>query len=84
MTPHAYLSVADLAARWACSQDHILALIRRGELRAVDIAARGRGRHRPTWRIPLAEVEALELRRTRGPAVRAERRPRMADVPRYV
>lgn len=84
MPPDVFLSVAQFAERWNCSRDHILAVISRGDVRAIDISLRGRGRHRPTWRIPLAEIEALELRRTRGPAPHADRRRRMAGVPKYV
>ena len=77
------LSTRQLAERWGVSDDHVLTLIHRGELHAIDLAIRGNGRHRPTWRIPLAEVEALEQRRTQQSRPRVQRAKRLA-VPRYV
>ena len=54
------LSVADIAARWGCSHQVVLALIRAGELPAVNLSASNK---KPMYRASEAAVHKLELRR---------------------
>lgn len=58
-------SVAELAERWGCRQDHVLALIKSGQLRAVNLALDPSGR-RPRWRINEGDVIEFEQRRASG------------------
>lgn len=79
MTPPA------LAKRWGVGADKVLAFIKSGELRAVNLATKQRGR--PRWHIPDEAIEAFELRRaahaTTQPAPRAQRRRNIETVTQY-
>jgi hypothetical protein len=80
-----HLTVNQLCERWACSRDQVLCLIRKAELRAFDLAVRhGRTRHKARWRIPLAEVEAFEKRRTVSQPAPKTRKQRREEIPTYV
>jgi hypothetical protein len=59
-------TVTELAERFVCKPHAILALIRAGELRAVNIAAPGA--NRPHWRILPNDLAAFEARRAAVPA----------------
>jgi hypothetical protein len=58
-------TVADLARRFTVKPHVILAFIRAGELRALNIAAPGA--KRPHWRIMPADLAAFEARRAATP-----------------
>jgi hypothetical protein len=72
-----------LAKIWGVSADKILDLIRRGELRALNLAARLGGQ--PRYRIDLSAVEEFERARTVVPTPRASRKskPREEDFVEY-
>jgi hypothetical protein len=77
------LTPPQLAERWAVSPEKVIALIRRGELRAFDVALRPSRRAR--WRIARADVEAFERRREAMPTPKApRRRPGPRGDPSYV
>lgn len=79
-----YLTCADLAKRWSVTEDHIRCLIRRGELRAIDVALRCGHWHKPRYRVPMVDVEAFERRRTVEASTRRRQRRQKLDIPRYV
>jgi len=65
----------ELAKLWRVSPDKILAFIRRGELRAFNVASRRRGR--PRFRILADEVERFtEARAVKPPGPRKPARSR--------
>lgn len=68
MTSLSYLSPADIAARYCVKADAVLAWIRSGELRAVDVS-RSRTRKLPRWRISPADLESFEESRAAKPHV---------------
>lgn len=71
-----------LAREYGVSVDKVLAWIRSGELRAVNVATRPAGR--PRWRIDPDDVAAFEARRTMHSHPRAtRRRKRPAAVTEY-
>jgi len=59
------LSPTELAAQWGKDPESIIALIRLGELRAIDVAV---SRGRPRFLIDLADVAIFEERRTVQPS----------------
>src|SRR5947209_4444585 len=68
----AMLTPPQLAERWGVSPEKVVAFIRRGELRAVNVALRLGGR--PRWRIDPADVERFEAARAAVPTPRSPRR----------
>jgi hypothetical protein len=64
------LSPVELAAQWGKKPSSIIALIRTGELRAIDVSV---SRGRPRFLIDLADIAIFEERRT---VRRPERTPR--------
>ncbi|MHC4647021.1 MAG: helix-turn-helix domain-containing protein [Planctomycetota bacterium] len=79
-----YLTPAEVARRWGVSRDKVAAWIRRGQLRAINMATEA-GR-RPRWRIPISAIDDFEaLREARGALPqRARVRRAMQGVPRFV
>jgi excisionase family DNA binding protein len=75
------LSPPELAGRWGISVDKVLAWIRRGELRAINIALSATGR--PRWRIDLQDVREFEHRRAATPPAPARQRRRAQEVVEY-
>jgi hypothetical protein len=65
------LTPPELAKRWRCSPDRVLALIRRGFLEAFTLSV---DCQRPRYRVPLSAVLAYESGRKVTPS--AKRRPR--------
>jgi len=63
-----------LARRYGVSPDKVVAWIRSGQLRAVNVASTLSGR--PRWRIAEADIVAFELRRSATPAPKTTRRRR--------
>jgi hypothetical protein len=61
-----------LARLWGISPEKVISWIRRGELRAVNVASRLGGR--PRWLIDPKDVEDFERRRTATAAPRPRRR----------
>jgi len=81
MADHA-LTVRQVAEQLAIGQHGVLALIRSGELRAVDVSQRSGGR--PRWRIMPDDLEAFVSRRTHQPrAPQRRRRRRSTHVTEY-
>lgn len=68
------LTVGDLEARWHVDRDAVTTLIGTGELPAFNIA-RHRDAKRPSWRIKLSDVEALEAARSSVPSKQPEGKP---------
>ena len=71
----AALSPADVAARWSCSAEHVLALIHAGRLQAFSLSAPGS--KRPRWRVSpeaVATYEARHAARKPTPETRTRRR----------
>jgi excisionase family DNA binding protein len=82
-TKRTKLTPPEVAARYGVSPDKVLAWIRAGELRAVNIATRPTGK--PRWLIDEADLAAFERRRTAQvvPVVTPRRRRRDTDVIPY-
>jgi len=76
MTP--YYSVREVAELLAVRQHLILALIKTGQLHAVDVSVNTGGR--PRWRIMPDDVEAFVTRRTHQPSPRRRRRKPIATA----
>ena len=72
--------IADVARSFSCSRDVIAALIKCGDLPAMDISPnRGRPGHRPMWRIRPEDVEAFLASRKSGPETAVPKRRRRQD-----
>ena len=71
------LTVKDVAERYAVGLHTVLAWIRSGQLRAMNMGRTIAGR-KPRWRIREADLEAFEVSRTQGPQVPKVRRTRPA------
>jgi hypothetical protein len=71
------LTPPQLAKIWGCSPEKILALIRSGELRALNLASRLGGQ--PRYRIDLSAVREFELSRTVVPTPRARKRAKVKE-----
>jgi excisionase family DNA binding protein len=72
-----FLTPPEVARRYGVSAEKVIGWIRRGELRAINLAAR-RGR-RPRWRIGQADLLAFENRRAAIPEAPQPRRRRTPD-----
>lgn len=71
--------VKDLCERFAVGEHTVLTWIRRGELKAVNVACKPSGR--PKWRITQQSLEAFETLRTPTPTLpRSRGRKRQAEV----
>jgi transposase len=76
-------SVRQVAERYAVSEHVVLAWLKSGQLRGINVA-RQAGAKRPTWRIRETDLEAFEALRTpTPPSPRARRRKRPADVVKF-
>ncbi len=73
------LTPPELAAEWGVEHAKVLAWIRSGELRAVNLATNPRGR--PRWHIDRAEVRAFEQRRAAVVKPPPEQHRRKAESP---
>lgn len=62
------LSIKDVAKRLGCDYTHVLSLIDRGDLIAVNIAANPRGKKRRLVIDPIDFERFIESRRTQAPA----------------
>jgi excisionase family DNA binding protein len=60
------LTPPEVARLWGVSHDKVLAWIRSGELRAIDVATKRDGR--PQYRIDIEELNAFEQRRMVRPS----------------
>jgi hypothetical protein len=67
-----------LAQRWGVDPDKVLAFIRNGELRAMNLAISPTGR--PRYRILMTEVERFEAARATKPPAQQPRRRRRATA----
>lgn len=75
MPPDACLTPPQLAKqRWRCKPSTVIAAIKRGELKAFNLA--GPGCRRPRYRISPEAVRDFEARRSVVPAVKPIRRTR--------
>lgn len=75
-------TVRDLCERYCVGEHTVLAWIRSGELRAIDVS-RNRG-GKPRWRVTPEALEAFELIRTPSPPPpRKRRRKQPPDVVEY-
>ena len=72
-----FVTPADIAKALGVNRTKVLAWIRRGELRAVNVAATS-GR-RPRWRIAQEALDAFLIARSPTPPLHAVRRRRRAD-----
>lgn len=76
------LTVRQVAARYGVANHSVLAWIRNGELRALDVSRRPGGR-RPTWRITLESLRAFEVSRTPLSPAPVARRKRREEIAYY-
>jgi transposase len=75
----ATFSVREIRERYAVGEHTVLAWIRRGELRAIDVSRKRGGR--PKWRVTQEALDAFEALRTPTPVPpRSKRRKRSEDV----
>jgi excisionase family DNA binding protein len=71
--------IKDICERFAVGEHTVLAWVRSGELRAIDVSRKQGGR--PKWRITQEALELFAVARTATPPPpRARRRHRPADV----
>lgn len=71
-----------IAQRYGIKPDKVIAWIKAGELRAINVAERATGR--PRYRIALADLLAFEERRTARPPVKPLRHQhKTAGVTQY-
>jgi len=70
----AYLTTAETAERLRVARDHVLALIRKGDLPAINISLSTRSK-RPRFRIPVADLDRFIAARS-VPHRRYSRPPR--------
>lgn len=68
------VSPPQLAKRWGVATDKVLALVRSGQLAAINLAVNPLGR--PRYRIHESEVAAFEEARTTRPPIPRQRRQR--------
>ena len=74
------LTVADVSDRYSVDQHTVLAWIRSGELRAVNVGRRP-GSRKPRWRISVEALAAFERSRTASPPMPiVKHRKSSADV----
>lgn len=66
------------ACRLGIKPDKVLAWIRSGELRAINVATNAHGR--PRWRIPAEAILAFESARTSRPTAKSPRQRKRTDV----
>jgi excisionase family DNA binding protein len=80
-----YLSVRDVAEALGVNATKVIGWINRGELRAVNVAARTGAGCRPRWRITEKDFKCFEASRTVVPAVKVQRRGKRDDeIVQYV
>ena len=72
------LTPPEVARRYRVSPDKVLIWIRRGELRAVNVATTAGGR--PRFLIDEADLAVFENRRTAGPQPKVSRRRRATEA----
>jgi hypothetical protein len=70
-------SVKDLQERYGVGEHTILAYLRAGVLKAIDVSRPGS--RRPKWRITQAALDAFEALRTPTPPLPRTRRTRRTD-----
>lgn len=73
-----YLTPSSLAQIWGCKPATVIAMIRRGELRAINMATDPNGR--PRWKIPRKAVRDFENARTTQPLPKRQQQ----HVPKHV
>jgi Helix-turn-helix domain len=78
--PDTFFTPPEVAKRFRVNADKILGFIRRGELRAMNVAANLSGR--PRYRIALADVQAFETRRQAGSVPVTRRRGPKTEIAR--
>lgn len=71
------LTVRAIAERYGVTEATVLAWIRSGELRAVNVGRRA-GAKKPRWRVTAAALEAFEQIRSAAPIEGTPRRKRRA------
>jgi hypothetical protein len=76
-----HLTPPQVAQRYGVSPEKVIAWIRAGELRAVNVATTLGGR--PRWRIDPADLALFEARRAAVPVPAARRRRVAGDVIEY-
>jgi hypothetical protein len=72
----------ELARQWGVDPHKVVAWIRAGELRAIDVATRRGGR--PRYLIDLADIEVFEQGRLVAPPTRIPRKRRMPRTEGYI
>jgi hypothetical protein len=72
------LTPPQIAEQWGISPEKVIAWIRRGELRAINVAERRSGR--PRYVVDIDDLEAFEGSRMVSPPARTVRRRRAAKV----
>lgn len=77
--PVSALSVREVAELLGIRQHSVLALIHKGELRAVNVSVESAGK--PRWRILREDLDAFLLRRTHQAAPPRRRRRRARSIP---
>jgi hypothetical protein len=80
--PAVSFTVAEIASRYAVDTHSVLAWIRGGELKAINVG-RSISKRRPTWRVTAAALEAFEsCRQSSGvqTAPHGRRRKRSSEV----
>ncbi len=77
------MTVRDLCDRYGVGEDSVLAWIRSGELKAMNVARSAKSK-RPSWRISPEALAAFEAARTpEPPAPRAKRRAKHAGIVQF-
>ena len=77
-----FLTPPQVAKRYGVSEEKVIGWVRRGELRALNLATRRTGR--PRWKIAYADLLAFESARAAVPAPPiCRRRRKSSDVIEY-
>lgn len=74
-------SIREIRERYGVGEHTVLAWVRRGELRAIDVSRKPGGR--PKWRITQEALDAFEAHRTPTPPPSRAKRRRPAGVIEY-
>ena len=74
MTDRITITPPQLAKRWGVHPDKVLQLIKRGELKAMNLAIDPNGK--PRFKIYLSDVEGFEATRMVNPPIEKKRRRR--------
>ena len=81
MKQRPHLTVRDVAALWSCKPSTVIAKIKTGALRAINVATDPSGA--PRWRITRQAVRDFERARTTQPAPKRQRQKSPRNIKKF-